>query len=683
MTKNTHRTYCRFCVALCGLEVTVDNAEVIAVRGDPQHAGSNGYTCFKGRNLGSWHHHPQRLHKPQIRSATGLQDVSWTDCINDLGTKISEAIAISGPDAVGVYLATASAFDASGRWASERLTKAINSRSKYTSTSIDTPCKPLVSTLMSGFPGLVPMIDEKDVTLSIFVGCNPVVSHGHLNSFSNPIVRLKALATNPREMWVIDPRETESSRISTRHLAPRSGTDFALFAAVIRYMLKTNQGLDAEYIERHTHLSDMQTLAAAVEPWTFELAQEISGCPQSAIQSLAETIIRHRRLAIQTGTGSTMSPSANITEWLIWVLHVLTGSYDQPGGMWFQPGVLRQLQERVAPNHATPSSKPGPKSRPELRIWTDEYPCSAMIDEIESGNLRVLIVFGGNPINSFPDANATHAAFKKLDALAVLDVVSTDTTEIATHIMPTKGQLERADIPFFVDQFNSDMSTQFTDAVVEPTPDMRSMWWITEQIAISCGTSILPTTLSSESSDKDVLAHIAHRSAVDFDQLQSERYMTVARPFGWVVNKLLPEGKWRICPEQISDQLINYPTSTATSNPQYPFRLISQRQPKHLNSQHMLPLDAPNMDKPGLLIHSETATNLQLAEGDSVLISSPVGSLQAKIIYQNTLRPECVVFPHGWNTPSVSHLTSYKKVDPLTGMVIQTSIPVSLTKVSC
>jgi anaerobic selenocysteine-containing dehydrogenase len=306
-----------------------------------------------------------------------------------------------------------------------------------------------------------------------------------------------------------------------------------------------------------------------------------------------------------------------------------------------------------------------------------------MIDEIESGNLRVLIVFGGNPINSFPNTNATQAAFKKLDALAVLDVVSTDTTEIATHIMPTKGQLERADIPFFVDQFNSDMSTQFTDAVVEPTPDMRSMWWITEQIAISCGTSILPTTLSSESSDKDVLAHIAHRSAVDFDQLQSERYMTVARPFGWVVNKLLPEGKWRICPEQISDQLINYPTSTATSNPQYPFRLISQRQPKHLNSQHMLPLDAPNMDKPGLLIHSETATNLQLAEGDSVLISSPVGSLQAKIIYQNTLRPECVVFPHGWNTPSVSHLTSYKEVDPLTGMVIQTSIPVSLTKVSC
>ena len=646
------------------------------MRGDSQHAGSNGYTCSKGRNLGHWHHHPQRLHTPQLRSAMGLHDVSWTDCISDLGTKISEAIAISGPDAVGVYLATASAFDAAGRWAGERLTKAINSRSKYTSTSIDTPCKPLVSTLMSGFPGLVPMIDEKDVSLSIFVGCNPVVSHGHLNSFSNPIVRLKALARNPREMWVIDPRETESSRIASRHLAPRSGTDFALFAAIIRYMLKTDQGLDAEYIERHTHSSDMQSLATAIEPWTFKLAQEITGCSQSAIQDLAETII-------QTGTGATMSPTANITEWLIWVLHVLTGSYDQPGGMWFQPGVLRQLQERVPPNHATPMSKPGPKSRPRLRVWTDEYPCSAMIDEIETGNLRVLIVFGGNPITSFPDTKATQAAFKKLEALAVLDVVSTDTTAIATHIMPTKGQLERADIPFFVDQFNADMSTQYTDAVVAPTPDMRSMWWIAEQIAISCGTSILPTQLSLSSSDKDILAYIAHRSAVNFDQLKSERYMTVARPFGWVINKLLPEGKWRIYPEPIADQLINYLTSTATLNPQYPFRLISQRQPRHLNSQHMLPLDAPNMDKPGLLIHSDTAANLKLAEGDSVLISSPVGSLHARVIYQNTLRPECVVFPHGWNAPNVSHLTSYREVDPLTGMVIQTSIPVSLSKVSC
>jgi hypothetical protein len=46
-----------------------------------------------------------------------------------------------------------------------------------------------------------------------------------------------------------------------------------------------------------------------------------------------------------------------------------------------------------------------------------------MVDEIESGNLRVLVVFGGNPLSAFPDASRTRRAFERLDALIVLDVI--------------------------------------------------------------------------------------------------------------------------------------------------------------------------------------------------------------------------------------------------------------------
>jgi anaerobic selenocysteine-containing dehydrogenase len=136
-----------------------------------------------------------------------------------------------------------------------------------------------------------------------------------------------------------------------------------------------------------------------------------------------------------------------------------------------------------------------------------------MLDEIESGNLRALVVFGGNPVSAFPNTERTCRALASLDVLVVLDVVDTDTTALASHVLPCKGQLERADIPFFTDQFNLDFSTQYTDAVVAPIGDVRSMWWITARIAAVLGTSVMPESLSVDSDDADVLAYIARRSA--------------------------------------------------------------------------------------------------------------------------------------------------------------------------
>jgi anaerobic selenocysteine-containing dehydrogenase len=224
------RGFCRFCIALCGIRVTVDGDRVVSVKGDPDHPASRGYTCAKGRSLGQWHHHPDRILAPRLRHDTTWQDVSWADVSADATARIRHSIDTHGADSVGVYIGTAASLDGAGKWAAEQFVRAIGSRSKYSAISIDTPCKPLVSQLMSGFAGLVPVIDDQRCTLSVFLGCNPVVSHGHLNGLPDPVVRLRQMATVPRELWVIDSRLTESSRLATRALMPRPGTDVAIVA---------------------------------------------------------------------------------------------------------------------------------------------------------------------------------------------------------------------------------------------------------------------------------------------------------------------------------------------------------------------------------------------------------------------------------------------------------------------
>ncbi|NCV87380.1 MAG: hypothetical protein EBW14_16285, partial [Oxalobacteraceae bacterium] len=174
----------------------------------------------------------------------------WSDAIAEVAGIIKQTIALYGADAVGVYSGTAASLDGAGKWAAEEFVRSLGSRSKYSAISIDNPCKPLVSLLMSGHPGLVPVIDSERCTLTMFVGCNPVVSHGHLNGLPDPVVRLREFATAPRELWVIDTRVTESSRIASKALQPRPGTDFAILAFVIRELL-VNGGSNDEYLARH------------------------------------------------------------------------------------------------------------------------------------------------------------------------------------------------------------------------------------------------------------------------------------------------------------------------------------------------------------------------------------------------------------------------------------------------
>ena len=662
--------FCRFCIALCGIRVSVDDDRVVSVKGDPSHPLSRGYTCAKGRSLGRWHHHPDRILSPKVRSASTWTDVPWVTALDDAAAVIRRCIADHGPDSVGVYIGTAASLDGAGKWAAERFVAGIGSRSKYSAISIDTPCKPLVSTLMSGHTGLVPVVDHERCTMTVFVGSNPVVSHGHLNGFPDPIVRLRDMATAPRELWVIDSRKTESSRLATRSLMPRPGTDFAILAFLVKELL-VNGGCDAEYLADHVDAADLRVLRDVVRQWDVTLASEVTGCSTGDLTDLLAAVRRHRRVAFQTGTGATMAPAANLTEWLVWVLQIVTGSYDRPGGMWFNPGYLRRIDTDVASCRAASSPGPGPKSRPDLVTWGDEYPCSAMADEIESGNLRALVVFGGNPLTAFPNVGRVTSALEKLDALIVLDVIDTQTTAMATHVLPTKGQLERPDLPYYYDQFNLDFSTQYSPPFVPPRGESRSMWLIAAQLAKEVGVDILPAPLTTESSDDEVLATFVARSGSSFDQIKDDRYVAHEPVFGWVTDRVLPDRRWRVAPHEFVAQMSKWTDLV----PPPGLVVTSRRQHRHLNSQQPTGVSSDS-DHSVAFIHPDSANHLGIGDGDFVEVVSANGSIRTRASINSDVHPDVVSVTHGLDDANVCELTTDDAVDELTGMVVQTALPV-------
>jgi anaerobic selenocysteine-containing dehydrogenase len=672
-----HRTYCRICGAICGLVATVERSSagerVVRVRGDADDPISHGYACPKGRALGVLHHHPDRLDRPELRGAA----VAWDACLDDLATALTAIQADHGRDAVAIYLATASSFDALGGRTAARFAGALGTRNRYSAITIDAACKPLVAELMAGRSDLLPAIDQERATLTIFLGCNPVVSHGHYNAFPDPVTRLRALARDGRELWVIDPRRTETAALATRHLAPRPGTDWAVLAYLVRELLAPDGGADADYLAEHA--AGVAELAAAVAPWGVEAAASITGLPATDLAALLASIRRHGRVAAQTGTGTTMSRTANVTEWLTWALHVITGSYDRPGGMWFNPGFLSGHDRRAI--GASPAAD-GPPSRPDLPSRMGEYPVAALVDEIEAGNVRALVVFGGNPATAFPEAGRVRAALESLDVLAVADVLRTETVQLATHVLPCTAQLERADVPYFVDQFAPEVSSRYTPAVVAPVAERWPAWRVFGELGRRMGTEVVGDGIDlSEVTEDDLLAPIAGRGRAPFDVLRDER-VVVDEPsaFGWV-ERTLPEGRWQLAPHVLVAQLAALGGEAARVGE---LVMIPRRQLRHMNS--LLRDAAPRggrVDEPDVLVHPDDAARAGVADGDDVELVSPNGVATYRVRTDLGMRPGVVGVPHGWGGDAgVGALTSAGDCDPLTGMVELSGLRVTMRAVS-
>jgi anaerobic selenocysteine-containing dehydrogenase len=671
-----HRTFCRFCVALCGLVVTTDGERVVRVRGDDEHPLSRGYTCAKGRALGAAHHDPRRLDRPLIRRDGALVEVSWAELLDDLTPRVIDVIAEGGPDAVGSYVATASAFDANGRRIGERLFRAIGSRSKYSTTTIDTPCKPLVSELMTGYPGLIPTLDHDHAGLVVLIGVNPVVSHGHFNGFPDPVTRLRRLAARG-ELWVVDPRRTETAKLATTHVAPKPGTDYAIVAHAIRELLRDG----AAQPHLAARASGLDELRTAVEPFDRDRTSQRCGVDPEVLDRLVAAIRTHGRVAVQTGTGATMAEAANVTEWLVWALHVVTDSWERPGGMWFNPGFLRQLDTRSVRRPAG-AAAPGPRSRPDLPARWGEYPCAAFADEVEAGNLRALFVLGGNPVTSLPNSARVRAALGALDVLVVSDVVHTETTELATHVLPCLGQLERPDVPHFIDQYQTMVASQYTAPVVAPVAERKPMWWPLAHLARRLGHDILDGRDPDAVTDEELVDELACRSRSGTAALRghptalvSER---VAEP--WVERTVLADDRWQLAPAELVSQLEQLEQlereATATS-----LVLTPRRQLRHLNSQ-LRDVAAPGgrSDRPEVLINPDDAAAVGVADGAPIAVRSARGVIRAQARVDPDIRAGVVSVPHGFAAPNVSDLTDdVALLDPLTGMVRQSGLPVTVS----
>jgi len=653
------RSFCRICTAICGVVVDVEGDQVVRVRGDRDHPVSKGYTCAKGRALPGLHHHPDRLERPMRRVGGELQPGSWDDVLDDLGDRLRSVIDEHGPSAVGVYFGSGLGMDASGYKMMERLHAAIGTPAKFSPLTIDGTAKPLVAHLVNGFPGFTSHIDYERARLVLYIGVNPVVSHGHNIALTDPVTAIRRLREHA-EVWVIDPRRTETARLATGHLAPRPGTDHAVLGFLVRELLR--DGASTEALGRATGVDE---LAAAVEPFTLDHASEVAGVPGDHLSDLLAAVRRAGPVAVHAGTGITMgAQNGNVTAWLVWVLMILTGAMNRPGGVWFHPGFNVRLESFELP--VLPSDAlfgPGPPSRPDAQAFLGEWPCAALPDEIEAGNIRALLNLGGSILASFPDLHRLEPALAKLDLLVSTDIIANPTTDLSTHVLPTKDQLERADVTLW-DFLASQVSSQHTPAVVDPVGDRRSAWWVLAEIGRRLGHDLADPAAT----DEDMLTAVMANARCSYDEVAAAGYVEVPveLPAAWVEDHLERAGGWKLAPQLLVDQLEGL-------EPPAPLVLIPRRQAKKLNAG----LDMLG-EQAEVVVHPADAADAGVSDGDPIIVRTPRGELTGVAKVDPNIRRGVISVPHGHHGANVNVLTDKDVIDPVTGMVRYSMVPVEI-----
>ena len=372
-----------------------------------------------------------------------LVPCTWDEALDDIAARLAALVDEHGPEVVADYTGTGGPLDPSGYALAEGFMRNLGSHQRYSALSIDCPAKFLVPQLMAGVQ-LQFQPDLEHAELLLAIGVNTVVSHGHGVMVPNPLGHLRDVRARGGRLVVIDPRRSESARHADLHLAPRPGTDPFILAYLVREALR--RGGDGEFLAACADEASVRRLAEAVAPYDLETAAAIAGVPVDDLEALDALVAGAARVAIETGTGVTMNRHANLTEWMVWALVAVTGSLDRPRRGHVQPRLAAALRGRRAGRSRRPRPPPGEPARPA--------PPRERRDAVRGAGRR-------DPRRAGPGAASCGSATRRwrspasrrcatrsaeLDLLVAIDVRPTETTALATHVLPMTDHFERGDL---------------------------------------------------------------------------------------------------------------------------------------------------------------------------------------------------------------------------------------------
>ena len=654
-------TLCGMCgrYTKCGMYVTVVDDLITGVEPMPEHIGGKGFFCAKALGSLEFQYSAQRLTHPVKKVHGRFRECSWDEALNMIAERFSHIKSRYGAESVAVYLGMVMTpmIKYAKRFCDLFGTPNICSAASYCNYSS------IIANVMTYGTRSEP--DAGNAKTILVCGSNPANSN---RMRFNEILSAKGKGA---KLIVIDPRKTETARLADIYTTIRPGTDLALGLALIHVIISENL-YDKEFVEQYT--TGFDQLVQHIVPYTPEWAARITWVPAVTIREIARTIATNMPTTFITGISPQHATNGCQAVRSFNILSALCGCLDVPGGNLFPAGAPRVNSFRIREKFSKVKG-----------IGVDEFPlhfrmlaeanATAIQHAILTGKpypVKAMLIQGGNPVSSWPDATSTKEAMKKLKFLAVMDLRMTETAKLADIVLPAASFFERTSWDLWP-------ILAIQNRIVEPMEECRSDWEFWRQLAGKFGwVNEFPWKTIEEAIDWEL-----QPTSVTVQKMRDNP--GGFRLFEWAPKRYIetgfntPSTRVEIYSERMRtlgyDPLPTYyesdesPVSQPGRLKSYPLILTTGAREKPFNHSELR--DCPSLflcdPHPRAEIHPHTAASLRINQNDLVWVETVRGRAQFRADVKENIDPRVVEAKHGWPGKANANSLTSSSQDPVSG----------------
>ena len=682
-----HYRTCNLCEAMCGLEITYKEKKVISIVGDKKDPLSKGFICPKSLALKDLYEDPDRLKTPIKRTENGWQEISWTEAFDEVEIQIKKIQEKYGNNAVATYQGNPNVHNVGSMLYGGPFLKSLKTKQKYSATSADQLPHHIASLKMFGHQMLIPIPDIERTDYLLILGANPGASNGSLLTAPGFPKKIKSIQKRGGKVINIDPRFTETSKISSQHLYINPGKD-ALFLLSLLHVI-FDKG-----IEEKTHLSNylkgLEEIKEIIKEYSPKKTALLIGIDSLEIQKIAKDFMNSKTAVCYGRMGVSTQEYGGICQWLINVLNIVTNNMDKVGGAMFtKPAIDLVYMTGI-------QGKVGNFDRYRSRVhnlpeYSGELPVATLADEILTegeGQIKMFICTAGNPVLSAPNGKKMEKALEKLDFMVSIDIYLNETSKYANIILPTTNGLETLHYDLVFHQLAIRNTAKLSEVLFEKDENQKHDWQIlnelTERITEkknSLTPEMMLDNMFQYSPYKEANLSVnklkENPSGIDLGSLQPlliKRIFTIDKKIN-VSPKIFIDDLKRLNKELYKD--------TKEEETKYPFALIGRRHLRNNNSwMHNSKLLMKGKNRCTVLMSSKDANNLSITDHQKIKIISNVGSIELPVEISDEMKEGVLSIPHGFGHnrngtkiklaeenagESINDLTDDNKIDKLTG----------------
>jgi formate dehydrogenase major subunit len=519
--------------------------------------------------------------------------------------------------------------------------------------------------------GLAAVLGSGAMTNSIeeIEGADCILIIGSNTSVAHPLVATRVFRAKARgaKIVVADPRRIPITLQSDLHLRQNLGTDVALINGLMHIILK-NGWQDQAFIDERTE--NFEQLKKLVENYPPEKVSEITGVPAADLEKAAAYYAKAERASILYTMGITQHTTGVDNVKSLANLAMLTGNLGKEstginplrgqnnvqgacdlGGL---PNVYTGYQAVIDPAVRQKFEEAwGAKLSDKIGLTATE-----MFPAVLDGRLKAIVILGENPMVSDADCRHVEKALKALDFLLVIDIFNTPTSDLAHVVLPGAAFAEKEGT--FT---NTERRVQLLRKAVDPPGESRQDWQIIQDLSGRFGYSM--DYASPRAIMEEIRRLTPSYGGITYERLEGDGLQWPCPNAEHPGTQFLHQGRFARGKGLFS--AIDYKPAAETADEAFPFQLTTGRVYVHYHTGTMS-RNSPSLEREisecFLEIHPEDAAEIDVADGDWVLIASRRGSVSSRVKLTDAAERKTVFMPFHF-LESRANLLTNPALDPI------------------